>query len=100
MAINLQTQPRNQNQPRQITTVNLDRQMCIIRFSPCGRYLAGGGYDASVRRWEVGENNLTALPSLSGHRGWVQALAFHPDRRRLITADSWGEVRIWPYADR
>jgi WD40 repeat protein len=30
----------------------------------------------------------------------VQALAFHPDRRRLFTADSWGEVRAWPYADR
>ncbi len=86
-------------QPRQGETINLDRQVCRVRFSPCGRFLAAGGYDASVRRWEVTDTALTSFPSLTGHHGWVQGLAFHPDRRRLITADSWGEVRIWAYAE-
>lgn len=89
----------NRLQPRQVRTTNLDRQLCKIRFSPCGRFLAGGGFDATVRRWEVTDAALTAMPNLTGHRGWVQSLAFHPDRRRLITADSWGEIRIWPYAE-
>lgn len=92
--------PPNAAEPRQIASINPDRQLCIVRFSPCGRIVAGGGYDATVRRWEVGQDSLTAMPNLNGHHGWVQALAFHPDRRRLITADSWGELRIWPYADR
>lgn len=74
--------------------------MCILRYSPCGRYVAAGGYDGTVRRWDSSREELTSLPNLSGHHGWVQALTFHPDRRRLFTADSWGEIRIWPYAQR
>jgi hypothetical protein len=92
----------NQNppRPRLARTVNLDRQVCKVRFSPCGRFLAAGGYEANVRRWAVDGAALNPLPPLTGHNGWVQALAFHPDRRRLFSADSWGEVRCWPYADR
>lgn len=86
-------------QPRQVRTTNLDRQLCKIRFSPCGRFLAGGGFDATVRRWQVNDAALNPMPNLTGHHGWVQTLAFHPDRQRLITADSWGDVRIWPFAD-
>ncbi|MBI2808266.1 MAG: WD40 repeat domain-containing protein [Planctomycetes bacterium] len=94
-------QPRPQaNQPRRVRTVNTDRQLGVIRFSPCGRFLAGGGYDATVRRWDYTEAALNALPNLTGHRGWVQALAFHPDQRRLFTADSWGEVRVWNHTER
>lgn len=93
-----QTPPANRIQPRQVRTVNPDRQLCKVRFSPCGRFLAAGGYDAHVRRWEVADAGLTALPHLAGHHGWVQGLAFHPDRRRLFTADSWGEIRCWAYA--
>lgn len=87
--------PRQQGRP-----INLDRQMCKLRYSPCGRFLVAGGYDADVRRWEVADTTLNPLPALTGHHGWVQALAFHPDQRRLFTADSWGEIRIWNYADR
>lgn len=86
--------------PRPVRTVNLDRQLCRVRFSPCGRFLAGGGYDATVRLWEYTDAALNALPHLSGHHGWVQAMAFHPDRTRLFTADTWGEVRVWPYTER
>lgn len=89
-----------QMQPRQVTTTNPDRQMCIVRVSPCGQYVVGGGYDASVRRWQLNDDGFGDFPTLTGHHGWVQAMAFHPDRRRLITADSWGEIRIWPYTDR
>lgn len=94
-----QQTPQNRPQPRLVRTVNLDRQMSRIRFSPCGRFLVAGGFDAAVRRWAVTDAALNAMPSLSGHNGWVQALAFHPDRRRLFTADSWGEIRSWAYAD-
>lgn len=95
-----QPAPANRNQPRQVRTTNLDRQLNKLRFSPCGRFLVGGGCDATVRRWEAAATGLTALPHLTGHHGWVTALAFHPDRRRLFTADSWGELRCWNHADR
>jgi WD40 repeat protein len=87
-------------QPRQVKVLNLDRQMTALRFSPCGRVLAAGGQDGSVRRWDATTDAFTALPPLTGHDGWVQALAFHPDRRRLFTVDSWGRVCCWPYCDK
>jgi WD40 repeat protein len=87
-------------QPRQVRTINADRQLTRVRFSPCGQFLVAAGYDAAVRRWAVADAGLTPLPSLAGHHGWVQAVAFHPDRRRLFTADSWGEIRVWTYAER
>lgn len=89
-------------QPRQVRTITTEMQLGRVRFSPCGDFLAAGGYDATVRRWRLVEGNLEPMPILTGHNGWVQTLAFHPDARarRLFTADSWGEIRAWAYAER
>jgi WD40 repeat protein len=96
-------QPAQQTaQPRQTGMVAGDVQLGRIRFSPCGNILAGGAYDATVRRWRLTPGGaLEPLPTLTGHHGWVQALAFQPDarQRRLFTADSWGEIRAWDYAE-
>jgi len=89
-----------QYQPRSVRSFNLDRQMSIVRFSPCGNFLVAAGLDANIRRWDAAPTPFADLPPLTGHRGWVQALAFHPDRRRLFTGDSWGELRAWNYAER
>jgi WD40 repeat protein len=76
-----------------------DRQMCTVRFSPCGKLLAAGGADATIRRWDLCDDRTPELPPLSGHGGWVQAIAFHPDDKRLFSADSWGKVCCWPVSD-
>lgn len=85
--------------PKESKVLKADRQMCTVRFSPCGRFLAAGGSDGTVRRWDLTAAEMPEVPPLTGHHGWVQALAFHPDARRLFTADSWGQVRCWPYAE-
>lgn len=95
-----QPQQQTRPQPRQFRTMNVDRQISRVRFGPCGRFLVAGGFDGNVRRWAVDGDTFTAMPALAGHNGWVQAIAFHPDRRRLLTADSWGEIRWWAHADR
>jgi WD40 repeat protein len=95
-----QQRPPANPQPRQVRTVNPDCQMCKVRLSRCGQFLAAGGFDGKVHRWEVSDSALTALPPLLGHHGWVQALAFHADGERLFTADSWGAVRCWRHAER
>src|SRR5689334_23247396 len=87
-------------QPKEVKVLTPDRQMCTVRFSPCGKFLAAGGTDGTVRRWDASTDQLPELPPLTGHNGWVQGLAFHPDGRRLFTADSWGQLRCWPYADK
>jgi len=78
--------------------MNLDRQMCIVRYSPCGKILAAGGSDATVRRWDASGATLTPLPNLTGHHGWVQAMAF--GKETLYTGDSWGELRSTPFLDK
>src|SRR5688572_31786487 len=92
-------QPAVNIQPRPGPVISPDRQLFRVRFSPCGRFVAAGGQDGLVRRWEAGETTLSARPSFTGHQGWVQGLVFHPDRRRLFTADSFGEIRCWAYAE-
>jgi WD40 repeat protein len=86
-------------QPKLVKTVNLDRQMTSLRYSPCGKILAAGGYDGTVRRFDATRDELPALAPLIGHRGWVTALAFHSDGRRLFSVDSWGKLLAWAYAD-
>ncbi|HEY7423684.1 MAG TPA: WD40 repeat domain-containing protein [Gemmataceae bacterium] len=96
----MRTNTKTAIQPKELKVLKLDRQLCMIRFSPCGTVLAGAGQDATIRRWDASTDQFAELPPLRGHNGWVQALAFHPDRKRLFAADSWGRLCCWPYADR
>ncbi|MBX6312607.1 MAG: hypothetical protein IRY99_06760, partial [Isosphaeraceae bacterium] len=85
--------------PKEGKVLKLDRQLCCLRYSPCGTVLAAGGFDGRVHRWEAEADEPRERAPLTGHDGWVTALAFHPDGRRLFSADSWGRLRCWPYRD-
>lgn len=79
-------------------TVSYQRQMWEARFSPCGKYLVGCGYDATIQRWDISGEEPKQLSPLSGHNGWLQGLGFQPAGDRLLTADSWGRLTCWSYA--
>lgn len=85
--------------PKPIKVVNLDRQLCCLRYSLDGKFLAGGCQDATIRRLDATTPDLKPLPPLTGHNGWVTSLAFHPDGKRLLSADSWGRLTCWNFAD-
>jgi hypothetical protein len=116
------------SEPQLATALKTDRQMSTVRFSPCGKFLAAAGRDATIRLWNVPEpvaappaDPLAAtdkkdakknakpvkppepvfpeLPVLKGHDGWVTSLEFHPKDQRLYSADSWGQLCAWAYAD-
>ncbi len=80
--------------------IKLDQQLGLVRYSPCGQFLVAGSFEAQVRRWSTAAEPMTELPPLKGHNGWVQALAFHPDGKRLFTADSWGRLCCWPFTEK
>lgn len=86
-------------EPREVRKIETDRQVCRIRFSPCGQFLFGSGYDSVIRRWDMTVDEPQQLDSLSGHRGWVQSLEFAPHGGLVYSIDSWGELRAWPYRD-
>lgn len=89
-----------QYKPKQVKVLQPDRQLCMVRFSPCGKLLAAGCQDGTVRRWDASTDQFADLPLLPGPGGWVQALAFHADGKRLFAADSWGGLRCWAYAEK
>ncbi len=86
--------------PKPAAQIALDRQILIARYSPCGKLLVGGGYEGDVLRWSIADDGAhTEIPALSGHDGWVQALAFAPAGEKLFTADSWGRLSAWNYTE-
>ena len=84
---------------REARVIETDRQVCMIRFSPDGSQLFGGGYDSVIRRWDLSTEEPKPLEPLAGHRGWVQSIAFVPDGQALISVDSWGQLSAWPVQD-
>lgn len=82
---------------KELASVVSQPQLATARYSPCGRYLFGAAYDATVRRWDVTGDEPKELAPLSGHSGWVSRIAFLPDKRRVVTADTWGALRGWDY---
>lgn len=86
-----------QYEPRETGKFEYERQLWEARFTPCGRFLVAGGYDATIQRWRVQGEGLDLMAPLQGHNGWVQCLV--PIRGdRLLSGDSWGRVSCWNYS--
>jgi len=64
-----------------------------VAFSPDGRTLASGGYDKTIKLWEVATG--TQLRSLEGHSDGVRSVAFSPDGKTLASASGdGGTIRL------
>jgi WD40 repeat protein len=87
-------------EPKELKVLNPPLQLCRVRFSPCGKLLAAGGYDGTVRRWDLEQAALPELSPMSGHGGWVSDIVFAPAGGRLYAVDSWGGLRCRSYADK
>lgn len=82
-------------EPKQAKVITADPQVRCVRFSPCGKILAAGGYDGRVRRWNFSVPETPELPALTGHHAWVEAIALRAEGELLIAGDSWGQICCW-----
>lgn len=83
---------------KELSLIECERQMAVVRFSSCGKYLFAGGYDAAIHRWEVTAAEPQSLPSVAGHHGWVQWIEFQPAGELLFSVDTWGRLQATRYA--
>ena len=68
-----------------------------VRWSPDGRTLATGGYDAKIILWDAASGK--PVRSLAGHNGAIFSLAFSPDGTLLASASADQTLKVWRVRD-
>lgn len=66
----------------------------MVDWSADGKLFATRQVDREVELWST--ETGTRLARLTGHKGYISALAFSPDGRWLASGDTKGLVRVWP----
>jgi WD40 repeat protein len=70
-----------------------DSALSSVAISPSGQLVATGGYDSSIKIWQVdGEGEPL---SFDGHAGAVYCLAISPDGETLASGGADRTVRLW-----
>jgi WD40 repeat protein/ABC-type dipeptide/oligopeptide/nickel transport system ATPase subunit len=79
-----------------VTTLDGDRLIHTIGFSPDGKLLITAGFDCCWRLWDVATSQM--LGCFSGHTNWIWNLAWSPDGQHLATASYDRTARLWDLA--
>ncbi|MEL7070687.1 MAG: caspase family protein [Cyanobacteria bacterium J06581_3] len=75
-------------------------QVNSVSFSPDSQHLLSTGEDATLRIWQLdNNNNVTQIAALRGHSGNVLDADWHPDGRRIASAGSDNDIRLWELPD-
>ena len=69
-----------------------------VSFSPDGQVLASGGYDKTIKLWDVGSRREIA--TLKGHRNWVRSVSFSPDGQVLASGGYDETIKLWDVGSR
>jgi WD40 repeat protein len=65
----------------------------MVAFTRDGTRLLSGGYDRTVRLWNVGSGEC--LAALAGHESSIRCVAVDAEGRLAVSGDIQGTIRIW-----
>jgi len=74
-------------------TTSVTASVSSIAFSPDGQYIVSGGYDATIRLWDL-QGNQVGEP-FYGHRDGVHCVAFSPDGQYIVSGGDDATIRLW-----
>jgi WD40 repeat protein len=70
-----------------------DQIVYSVSLSPDAKHVASGGWDGTVRVWEIDSEREVLI--LRGHSGPVYSVAFSPDGKRLASAGHDTTALVW-----
>ena len=68
-------------------------QSSSIVFSPDGKILASGGWDNTIKLWDIATGKV--ISTLTGHQGRIWSVAFSPDGKTLVSGSEDRTIRLW-----
>ena len=76
-----------------------DDEVNVFKFSPNGKIAASGSYDKTIKIFDMSNNSLNILKTLTGHKKGITDLNFSPYAKILASCGTDKLIKMWNLTD-